>query len=192
MLRLEYMQTDTFTTNTNTASRDSSLDALAEVNLSILGQLIVELSVISEAVYTRKISEQTSSIGMHLRHVVEFYQGFLRTVSDGSNALCYDNRQRNLLFETSKESAIQELEVIKQAIGSMAVNDDPMTLSVIIAPSKPPVSITTTLRRELYHLLDHSIHHMALIKLIAEKQNVTLAEGFGLAKSTEAYQRSVN
>jgi uncharacterized damage-inducible protein DinB len=187
------MQADTLTTNINAASCDSSLDVLAEVNLSILGQFIAELSVLSEEVYTRKISEQTSSIGMHLRHVVEFYQAFLRAVSDGeSNALCYDNRQRNLLFETSKESAIQELEVIRQAVASMTVNNGPMTLSVIIAPSTPPVSITTTFRRELYHLLDHSIHHMALIKLIAEKQNITLAEGFGLAKSTEAYQQRVS
>lgn len=174
------------------AAEDHCGDVFVFANLEILDQLNTAIHHFTDEVYTYKASAHISSIGMHVRHILEFYQAFLKTVKANSNKeICYDNRKRNLLLETSKESAIQELNKIKEALAVMPSNDCNFVLSVIIKPSKPLVSMPTTLHRELYHVHDHTIHHMALIKLTAERQGITLGESFGLAKATQAYQETL-
>lgn len=182
------MQPSSTITKTNIAA-DNCGDVLVSANLEILDQLSTALDDFTDALYTHKANAQTSSIGMHIRHILEFYQEFLKTVIDNDDTdICYDNRQRNLLLETSREDAAQKLNAIKDAFSSMSSDDCNLALSVIIRPSEPLMSMPTTLHRELYHVLDHMVHHMALIKLTAERQGIALNKNFGLAHATQAHQ----
>jgi uncharacterized damage-inducible protein DinB len=155
----------------------------------MLEQLGDAIGGFTNAVYTHTASAQTASIGMHIRHILEFYQALVKTVqASNSPDICYDNRQRNMLLETSQEQATQAIEAIQHALAGWSPDDCNLKLSVILAPAQPMMPISTTLHRELYHVLDHMVHHMALIKLIAEKQNIALAANFGLARATQVHQ----
>lgn len=163
-----------------------------EITTSILGQLETGIQTLSAEQYsTAKDSEksQNSPIGGHVRHVIEFYQALLTAIETPENReLSYDKRKRNLLFEKDQDAALSEIATIKTKIASLPEEDTELTLSSIVDPGQPMFAMRTTLYRELVYLLDHMIHHMALIKLLAKEHGVSLAENFGLAQSTKAHQ----
>ena len=170
-----------------------SPETAIDVTVCILGQLESGIGKLSAEQYaTAKDSKTTknSSIGGHVRHVIEFYQALLQTLEQAeTNSLSYDKRQRNLLFETSKEAALLEIETIRKKLGKLPARDSDLELSSIVAPEQPMFTMRTTLHRELVYLLDHMIHHMALIKILAKEHSVAFGENFGLAQSTKAHQR---
>ena len=170
---------------------DSCFNDLISTNLKIIDQLTGVLHIFSPQQYIEASGVKISSIGAHTRHIIEFYQAFFSAVQNTQyQVLCYDNRQRNMLFETSKDAALQELFSIKKKLISLCVTDMDMQVSAVIVENKPLLTMGTTLNRELFYLLDHMIHHMALIKMLAEKQEVMLDEGFGLAQSTKVHESS--
>jgi hypothetical protein len=56
--------------------------------------------------------------------------------------------------------------------------------------STEPVSITTNYFREIAYNLEHTIHHMALIRVgINEVSTIELPENFGVASSTVKHRK---
>jgi hypothetical protein len=54
--------------------------------------------------------------------------------------------------------------------------------------AEAPLQFTTNYRREIAYNLEHTIHHMALIKVgIREVSDLEIPEGFGVASSTIKY-----
>ena len=177
---------------TDIAPNTNAGDVLLHTNTNILTQLSAILENIPNAAYANQPNAQTSSIGMHIRHIIEFYQELLKTLEGFSdNHLCYDNRQRDLTLEANKQAAIDALETIKATLSTMKQTDTAIKMSVITAPIQPMSTITTTLHRELYHLIDHTTHHMAIIKMIAQDQNIILDQNFGVASATLSQQAKI-
>lgn len=162
------------------------VEALTEGNLKLLNQLIAGLDKMDGATFINQPGSHSASIGMHIRHIIEFYQEFFKMLhSNDCEQLCYDQRRRNVLFETSKSSARKELEDMKVLFVTTELSDIDLRLSVTVDPDQPLFCLRTTKARELFHLIDHTTHHMAIIKMIAQEQNVIFDENFGLANSTQ-------
>ena len=124
-----------------------------------------------------------SSIGQHIRHIVEFY---VCLFSD-KDYVNYDERERNLLIENSPlytlevlgilKDKVQNLDFEKNVIFKQSLNDDKVFLS-------------TSYARELIYLGEHTIHHFALIKIgiTALCPELDLDQNFGVADSTIKYR----
>jgi hypothetical protein len=64
--------------------------------------------------------------------------------------------------------------------------DRQIALSALLSPDCPPVTIQSTVARELAFVVQHTIHHCALIAVLVEWQGWRVPPGFGLAPSTAA------
>lgn len=129
-----------------------------------------------------------SSIGQHVRHIVEFYQCMLNGYE---NALInYDNRSRNKLIEESREFALQCIHKILSDLPALDLSRQ-VTLEV---EYEETIRIATTLERELVYNIEHAIHHMALIRIGLRElgEHILLPVEFGLAASTLRYQQHVH
>ncbi len=172
-------------------SGQAGCEGLTANSLQILDQLCVAIAKLTQDQYAKSIKVEVSSIGGHVRHVIEFYQALFTALrSPVGGELCYDKRQRTLLLETSKDAALQELSTIQADILAMPNKDFDITMSSIVEPNAPMIKMRTTLQRELFYLLDHTVHHMALIKMLAEQYGVLVSKNFGLAQSTQAHENS--
>lgn len=152
-----------------------------------LNQLSGLLDQLSDDNYSSKLKVlNNSSIGMHLRHIVEFYQ-CLALASD-TGVINYDERNRNNLLETDTRYCKQQIE---EVIGFLerTTTDQVLCLKCDYsknAENKELLEIKTSLLRELQYNLEHAVHHMALIRIgvNALENEIALHPDFGVAAST--------
>ncbi len=122
-----------------------------------------------------------SSIGQHTRHIIELYQCLLQGYDQQS--VCYDNRKRDVRLETDLSFAKQSL----LHVASSIVKDDIQLqlAGVYDAEAQEPLQLSTNYYRELLYNYEHTIHHLALIRVGLKEAGVTfIAEDFGIASST--------
>jgi len=150
-------------------------------------QLNDALDYLTEQQYS-SVSENlsNSTIGQHMRHIIELYQCLLNGYEDG--VVCYDNRKRDAAIETNKELAKQLLADILLAINR---DNKEMNLESWHGGKEPSVVIlATNYYRELMYNLEHSVHHMALIRVgLKEFSAEYISEKFGFASSTIRHQQ---
>ena len=107
-----------------------------------------------------------------------------------NDSVDYVNRNRNILLETDKNFALFTL----QSLGN-EVNKSDKSLKVITENEENLINslpVFTTYFREIIYNTEHTIHHLALIKvaLIEMKLNKSdfINENFGMAYSTIKYK----
>ena len=129
-----------------------------------------------------------SSIGMHARHVVEFYQCLLSQKID-NQIVNYDKRQRDMLLQTQTGYFVYTVSQIINRLDNLDHSklDTPLSISSDLEGSAP---INSSLARELHYNLEHTIHHAALIKigLLSIHSSWQIPPSFGVAPSTIRYQ----
>ncbi|MHA8059932.1 DinB family protein [Aquirufa beregesia] len=126
-----------------------------------------------------------SSIGEHVRHILEFYEGILTNKS--FVFVDYSKRERNKNIEINLELAN---DFIGYTMLSLASKNFENTLLQIQDTSISDQVFTSSFGRELYYCLEHSIHHQALIRVSLIEQNLSeiIKPTFGYANSTIQYQ----
>ena len=134
-----------------------------------------ELKIISDA-----------SVGQHFRHIIEFYTCF--TEAQQTNLVCYDERNRTYLWETSIIETLAILNELKSEINSIDMNKIIQLRQNYFGESH---LIKSTHQRELMYCFDHSVHHFALIKIAIETHfpTIKVPQNFGIASSTIAFQK---
>jgi hypothetical protein len=161
-------------------------------NLQQTRELLIKLP---EGMYTEKLEIlDQQSIGSHVRHILEFYVCLL--VGLKQQSVSYDARKRDLVLESCKQTAIELIDILTVDIANI-VEDKPLKLiSDCSQNSSEKMVFDSSIYRELYYNLEHSVHHLALIK-IALKQNGVSYESMknlGVASSTlkfRAQQRNL-
>jgi hypothetical protein len=129
-----------------------------------------------------------ASIGGHVRHIIEFFQCLLAQYPEGK--VNYDLRKRDKFLENSIERAMVEIDYIRTQLRTLSLNtplNTPLTLEAELSTSSDCNSlIPTCLIRELVYQLEHTIHHMALIKIALTHsfETIEVPEEFGVAAST--------
>lgn len=155
-------------------------------------QLKVFLRQIDDAQYAERLAVLSqSSIGMHVRHVIEFYQCLMKGIQEGQ--IDYDARQRSILQESSTEYAITCIDALLVDISSVQQNHNIILLTEQNLDEEK-LGIESNLYRELSYVIEHSIHHFAIIKIAcsAAFDNVIFDKDFGVAYSTIKYRESVH
>jgi hypothetical protein len=127
-----------------------------------------------------------NSIGQHLRHIIELFQCLNAGYSSGR--VDYENRKRDIEIEENKDLAIS---LISQIESEMQKEDRELDLVVnydgVVDES---ATIKTSYIREVAYNLEHTIHHMALIRIgINEVSDIILSEEYGVASATIKYRK---
>jgi uncharacterized damage-inducible protein DinB len=128
-----------------------------------------------------------SSIGQHIRHVLEYYGCFVSSFSSGT--VSYDRRLRDLAIETSVSAAAASARQSAAQLRNIT-SDGPLVLCSDL-PGLPLASAQdTTMKRELVYLADHSVHHMAMVRIALEQclPHVAFPTTLGIAVSTRNHQ----
>lgn len=159
---------------------------IKEVTRKNLTQLSNVLLQFSEAQFTQPLSIYNgSTIGMHVRHVVEFYECLLGALHTGE--VNYDLRKRNPLLECLPKACINSIQDILANI-EQVTDDLTLKLSANYSTSatEEPIILTTTFFRELLYNIEHTVHHLAIIKMgLAQLgDSIVYDENFGVASST--------
>lgn len=150
-----------------------------------LGEIKSVISELNNDQYAQRMEVLSgSSIGQHVRHILEFYFCLIQGIKSG--VVNYDLRERDLTLESEVKAALTAIQYLQHEIQSFDLTlairlegDCGVTVSeVFIIPSN--------LHRELCYNLEHSIHHQAIIKIALKSmmKNPALAESFGVAPST--------
>ena len=126
-----------------------------------------------------------SSIGMHIRHILEFYLCLFDSLAEKD--LNYDLRKRNKDMETQTASCTECLSYLQNQLDAYQ-QDFSMRLyaDYSLSESEDPVSVETTYFRELLYNVEHTVHHLAIIKIgmQALEGNFRTGADFGVAAST--------
>ncbi len=175
---------------------ETPFDAFVADNLTILGQAVDFVGRLEPEAYGRPHPELgLSSIGSHLRHIVDFYARFLETVhdpeasSEAAPLVDYDRRERNPRLESDPQTALETLQALMEGLRSLPRQSAERELSIrtdCIDPEAQHWS-RSTVGRELQSLASHTVHHYALIKIAAGRVGVDPGREFGVAPSTLRY-----
>jgi uncharacterized damage-inducible protein DinB len=166
----------------------STADLGVNAVVAVLRQLRDLLRATSPEQYVMKpVGIVNSSIAGHVRHCLDHVTTFLTGATVGM--MDYDDRQRGTDVEKSRLTAIGVID--RQIDGLDYVRacplDQPISLQVLMSASGPATTVETTLGRELAFVLSHTIHHNALIAVIARLLDIATPDRFGYAPSTLAH-----
>ena len=149
---------------------------------NVFVQLTASLDLLTDDQYIyagKTLSNAT--IGQHVRHIIEMFtcleEGYIRGVIN------YENRKRDARIETEKDLAIVLLKKIYETLDR---ENKPLILEAAYDENSTElIQFDTNYYREVAYNLEHTIHHMALIKVgIREVSDISIPENFGVASST--------
>ena len=156
-----------------------------------MGDSIAQLdaSIARLAVEQYRIPCQTlggSSIGQHVRHVIEMFQCLMAGYETG--LVNYESRRRDPEIESDP---IRAKELLQDILKGLDRPDRPLRLQGVYSEKGEEfIEFETNYRREVVYNLEHSIHHMAMIRVgLREVTDMELPESFGVASATVKHRR---
>ena len=154
---------------------------------NVFVQLAETIRQLSPSQYSQPCTNLVNNtIGQHVRHIIELFQCLENGYPE--DHVNYEKRKRDVNIETNKDLALQLLQDIHSNLGRP---DKQLMLHASYDDhSEEPIEIPTNYYREVAYNLEHTIHHMALIRVgIKEVSNITLPENFGVASSTVKHRK---
>jgi hypothetical protein len=127
-----------------------------------------------------------ATIGQHVRHIIELFQCLENGYDEG--VVNYEKRKRDYRIETDRVFAAKCMRAIYRELDKpnkrmlLEAEDYNEDVETIVIPSN--------YYREVAYNLEHTIHHMALIRVgVNEVSAVELPDEFGVAYSTIKYRQ---
>jgi hypothetical protein len=154
---------------------------------NIFVQLSDSLNQLSQQEYSQPCKTLfNNTIGQHVRHIIELFQCLEKGYDTG--VVNYEKRKRDTAIENDKELASRLLLEIHTGLSR---DNKALTLEACYDDhSTDPILFDTNYNREIAYNLEHTIHHMALIRVgINEVSSIQLPEDFGVASSTAKYRK---
>lgn len=162
---------------------------LKEIIISLMEDTKLYLQQIDTTAYSTSIPLlSNSTIGQHTRHFIEFFQCLLQQVPKGN--IDYDKRVRNKQIETNPLVAIQAINAIIANLPNEIAEQSLVLESDYGIECSNCVQVSTNFPRELMYNIEHTIHHLAIIKigLLILAPDIALPQHFGVAPSTVKHQ----
>jgi len=146
-----------------------------------LKSLSTLLDSLNDDQFSQKISHLgNASIGGHTRHIIELLQCVINGYT--GNEVDYINRYRDFNLENNRCKALSALGELEQ---QFRLPDKKMFLKTEWSNDESNFKVSTTYFREIVYNTEHTIHHLALIKVALLEMNLQLVdENFGMAYST--------
>ena len=155
---------------------------------NVFAQLTYSLQQLSDEQYCRPGKALfNATIGQHVRHVIELFICLNEGYETGT--VNYENRKRDTRIETDKTFACDLLEMIA---GNLNKDDKNLLLEAAYNDElDDTITVATNYYREIIYNLEHTVHHMALIRVgINEVSAIDVPAGFGIASSTIKYRKA--
>lgn len=170
--------------NTPTTLDNTFLKQLIGNVFAELKNALIELP---EGLYNKPCpSLSNATIGQHTRHIIELFQCLENGYETG--LVNYEKRKRNQQIELDTTLAITLLNTIFDSLDKENVN---LILQASFGDSSAEININSNYYREVTYNLEHTIHHMALIRVgIKAFTNIALPDSFGVAPSTIQYRKA--
>jgi uncharacterized damage-inducible protein DinB len=135
-------------------------------------------------VYTARPANASGAIGKHVRHALDHIAALVGAAP--ARPLSYDRRSRGTAVEHDPSAAVREMMRLDAALGrwNERMLDDSIVVASMVSREES-LHGWSTLARELAFVINHTVHHQAMIALLLEWQGILLpSERFGLAPST--------
>ncbi len=162
-------------------------------NVGILEQGLRMLRAVPDELYSKpEPCVNSSGIGAHVRHCVDYYERFLAGIEE--NLINYDLRERDDLLENSAPHAIAKIEATIARLRKLPkCNGEAISIlqDSCVAPGETPPASRSSLNRELQFQMSHAVHHFALIAVILRLNDESPPEDFGVAPSTLRYWEEI-
>lgn len=126
----------------------------------------------------------SGGVGGHVRHCLDHVNALLAAIDTGVCA--YDRRARGTDVETNRQSATR---AIAEVIGRVSLLD-PLLLErnvdveIQLDHSGAMTTTRSTLGRELAFVINHTVHHNAIVAQMLYVRGVSMGARFGLAPAT--------
>ena len=149
-------------------------------------QLLYVIDLLPDEVYVAQDTPRDSSIGCHFRHVIEFMQMLGDQAADGYGD--YELRNRVKSFERDRSVARTRVKENGRRLQEILIDhglDYPLIQSQTPFVGAGKVQLKTSLGRELMYVIDHAIHHLALVRILSRRRGVELPTNIGLAAATQ-------
>lgn len=131
-----------------------------------------------------------SSIGAHLRHVLDHYDAVFGGAASGR--IDYYERPRDRQTETDPDVAMLRIDGTIDRLASAGNGGEPedRPLELRISAEDPEAVIPTSFGRELHFAMSHTLHHFALVATLCRYFGYPVPEDFGVAPSTLVHRRA--
>ena len=128
-----------------------------------------------------------ATIGQHVRNVIELFIELNKGYESG--IVNYEKRKRDYKIETDKHIAAS---LLNDILSTIEKKDKQLILeSGFDSNTEDLIEMHTNYYRELAYNIEHSIHHMALIRIgVNELSSVTVDNNFGVAAATVKYRKA--
>jgi len=158
---------------------------------SCLGQVETILDLIERDSSGRaETTYRDRSLGKHIRHIIDHILAF--KAAEKSGLLDYDRRNRGSDIEEDLDTARQFLDSLREWLANAESRSLPLRVkSEIDCQASVSELFESNSDRELLYLINHTIHHIAYMRLLMEREGYQLPEHIGLAPSTASYLRDL-
>lgn len=154
---------------------------------TLFSQLEEAISSITDEQFSSPILHLSgATIGEHMRHILEFYLELNKGYETG--IINYDNRKRDHALQTCKSFAIKTMQELGETIEKENID---LTICTPYTNNDGEIQqFKTNYFRELMYNLEHTVHHMALIRVgINSCSTIAVANDFGVAASTIKFRQ---
>jgi uncharacterized damage-inducible protein DinB len=156
---------------------------------ALRGQLVSLRGVIAGlpgSAYRASPSRASGSVGAHVRHCLDHVRALVVQMHSGE--LSYDARLRGTPVETDPRVALEEIDRLCAEVAALehAPLDRPVRLRGLTERDGTPIKTISTLGREVAFVIQHTIHHLAIVAVLLDSLGVQVPADFGVAPSTPA------
>ncbi|MEM6687005.1 MAG: hypothetical protein AAF617_14585, partial [Bacteroidota bacterium] len=131
----------------------------------------------------KKVAPYYSSVGSHIRHVLDFYNCIF--IGLANNYVDLTSRARDQRIENDCTCAIKEVEVVASKLKSLSDANLNSLITVADDLGNGPVALQYTLGALLSQANSHTIHHYAIVAYILDQLDVNIKdENFGYNPTT--------
>ncbi len=161
---------------------------LQDSNVDALKQTIALLGGLSDQFYSQIKVRQLSGAGSHVRHILDHYRAL--EVGCNSGLVDYDKRNRDCATATDRSLAMRELSGTADWLCQYDSGDKSLDIRTEVAfEGAAPVTLKTSLSRELCYLLNHTVHHTAYIALLVKHAGQCVNASIGVAPASRTWER---
>jgi uncharacterized damage-inducible protein DinB len=167
-----------------TEAEPVSLDALIEENHLALSQLSSFVGGLATEHFRQTLGNHGHhTVGKHVRHIIDHYDA-LQVGIEASVVIDYEQRLRDPALEDWPGLACRRLDAIQKTLSQISESHPWGRTQLTYDTGHDRLHLESSLGRELTFLTSHTIHHMAIIGLLAEQMGLPLPESFGVHPST--------
>jgi len=160
--------------------------SISQIAIHALNDLRLYLSIIEPVAYQAPLDLLSgSTVGQHTRHIIEFYTCLLEQVENNPEpVISYEKRRRDFRIESQPDHALTCVYTICEKLNELDVNRT--CLLDCQEHGQNDLLVSSTIGRELIYNIEHTIHHLAIVKIALKEilPALPLPEHFGVAPST--------